>query len=170
MRTVVAFFWFCTLIITAAYTANLAAFLTLKNVDNRIKTLNRLASQTDVKYGLLNNSDLMDFFRGATEDPYERMWAAIKLNEYDVLMPTRLDGVMKVLNGDSEENMFAFLDDGLFNDYYAKTFCNMESIEQNFGDKHYSFGFPKGAPYKDDINRALLKLKEDGILDKLRAK
>ena len=34
----------------------------------------------------------------------------------------------------------------------------------------YSFGFPRGAPYRDDINRALLILKENGRLDKLKAK
>ena len=62
MRTVVVFVWFCTLVINAAYTANLAAFLTLQQIDDRIKTADELARQTSVKYGLLNNSDLMNFF------------------------------------------------------------------------------------------------------------
>ncbi|XP_033753087.1 glutamate receptor ionotropic, kainate 3-like [Pecten maximus] len=169
MRTIVAFFWFCTLIITAAYTANLAAFLTLKQVDSRIKTLNRLASQSKVSYGVRNNSDLMTFFERSTEDPYERMWTVMKLSEKESLVSDRMDGVKRVLAGDYETG-FAFLDDGLFNDYYAAKLCGMDSIDQRFGEKHFSLGFPKGAPYKDDINRALLKLKEDGIMDSLKAK
>lgn len=164
-----AFFWFCTLIITAAYTANLAAFLTLKQVDSRIKTLDRLANQGHVTYGLRNNSDLMDFFENSDEDPYERMWTVIKLNEKDSLVKNRMDGLNKVIRGDYKTG-FAFLDDGLFNEYYASQYCGMESIDQKFGEKHFSMGFPKGAPYKDDINRALLKLKEDGVLDSLRKK
>ena len=58
-----AFFWFCTLVINAAYTANLAAFLTLQQIDDRIKSVDHLARQTKVKYGVLNNSDLMHFFK-----------------------------------------------------------------------------------------------------------
>ena len=65
MRTIVAFFWFCTLVITAAYTANLAAFLTLQQIDNRIKSVDHLARQTVTKYGVLNNSDLMHFFENS---------------------------------------------------------------------------------------------------------
>ncbi|XP_060066775.1 glutamate receptor ionotropic, kainate 3-like [Ylistrum balloti] len=169
MRTIVAFFWFCTLIITAAYTANLAAFLTLKQIDSRIKTLDRLASQSEVKYGVRNNSDLMAFFEQSTADPYERMWTVMKLTEKESLVADRMEGVNKVLAGEYNSG-FAFLDDGLFNDYYAAKFCGMDSIDQRFGEKHFSLGFPKGAPYKDDINRALLKLKEDGIMDSITTK
>ena len=68
MRTIVAFFWFCTLVITAAYTANLAAFLTLQQIDNRIKSVDHLARQTGTKYGVLNNSDLMHFFENSRLD------------------------------------------------------------------------------------------------------
>ncbi|OWF54150.1 Glutamate receptor ionotropic, kainate 3 [Mizuhopecten yessoensis] len=169
MRTIVAFFWFCTLIITAAYTANLAAFLTLKQIDVRIKTMQRLASQSLVTYGVRNNSDLMSFFEQSDEDPYERMWTVMKLTEKESLVSNRMDGVNKVLAGDFKTG-YAFIDDGLFNDYYASKYCGMESIDQRFGEKHFSMGFPKGAPYKDDINRALLKLKEDGVMDALKSK
>jgi hypothetical protein len=63
MRAIIAFFWFSVIIIEAAYTANLAAYLTLQQMDNRIKTIHDLAGQTMVKYGVENNSNLMRFFK-----------------------------------------------------------------------------------------------------------
>ncbi|KAH3888222.1 hypothetical protein DPMN_012253 [Dreissena polymorpha] len=166
MRTIVAFFWFCTLVINAAYTANLAAFLTLQQIDDRIKSVDHLARQTKVKYGVLNNSDLMQFFENSRDDPYERMWAFMKLNEDVSILSERKVGVSFVL----EKDNYAYIDDGVINDYSAQKNCKLESIQQNFGVKHFGMGFPKGAPYLGDINLALLKLKEHRILDSLREK
>ncbi|KAL4225053.1 hypothetical protein ACF0H5_015747 [Mactra antiquata] len=167
MRTIVAFFWFCTLVINAAYTANLAAFLTLQQIDDRVTSVDDMARQSKVKYGVLNNSDLMHFFQSSREDPYERMWAFMKLNEEVSLLQTRFDGLRYVMNGVDGE-AYIYLDDGVINNYYAQKNCEFESIQQNFGVKHFSIGFPKGAPYRSDINGALLALKEDGTLDRLR--
>ncbi|XP_053385005.1 glutamate receptor ionotropic, kainate 3-like isoform X2 [Mercenaria mercenaria] len=169
MRTIVAFFWFCTLVINAAYTANLAAFLTLQQIDNRIKTVDSLARQSNVKYGILNNSDLMQFFRQSRDDPYERMWTFMKMYEEISLLPTRKMGLDYVQNGVGKDE-YIYLDDGVINNYNAQRNCELESVEENFGVKHFSIGFPKGAPYRSDINRALLELKENGILDRLRNK
>lgn len=63
MRTVIAFFWFCVLIIEAAYTANLAAFLTLQQIDERVKSLYDLAGQTKITYGVERGSEIMAFFK-----------------------------------------------------------------------------------------------------------
>lgn len=89
----------------------------------------------------------------------------MKLNEEVSLLSSRATGFNYVLDKD-----YAYLDDGVINNYNAQKNCEVESIEQNFGVKHFSLGFPKGAPYRGDINRALLELKEDGTLDKLRNK
>lgn len=62
MRAVIAFFWFCVLIIEAAYTANLAAYLTLQQMDDRIKSIDDLAGQTKQRYAVERDSDIMHFF------------------------------------------------------------------------------------------------------------
>nr|KAG5699186.1 hypothetical protein BaRGS_012707 [Batillaria attramentaria] len=163
MRAIIAFFWFSVIIIEAAYTANLAAYLTLQQIDNRIKTVHDLAGQTQIKYGAENGSGLMHFFRTQREDPFERMWAFMKINEETSLLSNTTEIIQKVNTG-----KFAFIADGVTNDYYASQYCGIEAIDQNFGAKDFSFGFPRGAPYRDDINRALLELKEEGVLDDLK--
>lgn len=169
MRTMIAFFWFCTLVITAAYTANLAAYLTLQQQDNRIKSMDSLSKQMTVKYGLQKNSDLMQFFKDSSIDPFERMWATMKLEEKTRLIPDRSTGIGLVKNGMNGSD-FAFLDLALMNEYAALRHCDMESFDQNFKETKFSMGFPNGAPYKDDINRAILILKERGQLDALKDK
>ncbi|KAI8781077.1 glutamate receptor ionotropic, kainate 2 isoform X2 [Biomphalaria glabrata] len=165
MRAIIAFFWFCVLIIEAAYTANLAAHLTLQQIDNRIKTVHDLAGQSSLMYGVERGSDLHEFLQNTKEDPYERLWAFIKLNEDKVL----LDNTTEIINRVKAGTM-AFIADGVTNGYYANQHCGIESIVQNFQTKDFSLGFPKGAPYLDDINQALLRLKEEGVLDTLRSK
>ncbi|XP_052064516.1 glutamate receptor ionotropic, kainate 2-like [Mytilus californianus] len=168
MRTIVAIYWFCTLIITTAYTANLAAFLTLKNIDNRVKTVDALVTQKKISYGVLKGSDLEKFFAKSDNDLYKRMWIHMKLNEVDI-MPDKREDARKMVQGENDK--YVFLDDSVMNDHYAMEHCTtLESIHQGFGDKQYSFGFPRGAPYRDDINRALLMLQENGHLDILKAK
>ncbi|XP_022340707.2 glutamate receptor ionotropic, kainate 2-like [Crassostrea virginica] len=169
MRTMVAFFWFCTLVITAAYTANLAAYLTLQQQDTRVKTMDKLSKQMTVKYGIQDNSDLMHYFKDSPNDPYERMWATIKLEEKTRLVPDRATGIDRVKNGVNGSE-FTFLDLALFNEYAALSKCDMESFDQHFKETKFSMGFPNGAPYKDDINRAILILKERGRLDDLKEK
>ncbi|XP_046375618.1 glutamate receptor ionotropic, kainate 2-like isoform X1 [Haliotis rufescens] len=165
MRTIIAFFWFCVLIIDAAYTANLAAYLTLQQIDDRVRTVYDLAGQTEMLYGVENNSNLMTFFKDATVDPYERMWAFMKLKEEQTMLSNTTKIIELVKDG-----KYAFIADRVVNDYHALQHCGLESIEQNFGQKDFSLGFPRGAPYKDDVNRALLSLKEEGKLDTLTKK
>ncbi|XP_050408953.1 glutamate receptor ionotropic, kainate 2 isoform X2 [Patella vulgata] len=164
-RTIISFFWFCVLVIDAAYTANLAAYLTLQQIDDRIRTVYDLAEQTDILYGVEKDSSLMHYIEGERQDPYERMWAFIKLHETETLLKNTTQVIEKVTSGE-----FTFIADGVVNEYYAKQHCGIESVEQHFGHKDYSLGFPRGAPYRDDINRALLELKERGRLDYLKEK
>lgn len=54
------------------------------------------------------------------------------------------------------------------NEYYAGKNCELESHTQPIEEKSYAFAFPKGAPYRDEINRVLLELKENGTLDEIK--
>ncbi|EDV29439.1 uncharacterized protein TRIADDRAFT_18488, partial [Trichoplax adhaerens] len=54
--------WLASCIIIATYTANLAAFLTVKNLNSEINSLQELASQSKVKYGTVQGSSVYNFF------------------------------------------------------------------------------------------------------------
>ena len=62
--------WFGVLIITSSYTANLAAFLTIKDSADEISSVEDLASRVSMKYGTVRDTDVQELFDTATRDPY----------------------------------------------------------------------------------------------------
>ena len=54
--------WFFTLIIISSYTANLAAFLTVERMELAINSVDDLARQKDIRYGITSNGSTQDFF------------------------------------------------------------------------------------------------------------
>ncbi|XP_036360174.1 glutamate receptor ionotropic, kainate 2-like isoform X3 [Octopus sinensis] len=113
------------------------------------------------EYGILNDSDLKEFFQTSQKDPYERMWLQMQSDELIIdQIENAIDKVRK--------NNFALINDQIVNEYYAGKNCELESHTQPIEEKSYAFAFPKGAPYRDEINRVLLELKENGTLDKIK--
>lgn len=62
-RTLVAAYWIFVVLMLATFTANLAAFLTVERMQSPIKNLEHLASQSSVKYSVINSSTAMTFFK-----------------------------------------------------------------------------------------------------------
>ncbi|GAB1608273.1 glutamate receptor ionotropic, kainate 2-like [Argonauta hians] len=162
-RTIIAFYWFCILIINAAYTANLTAFLTKQRSDQSIKSIRQLVDQSEYKYGVLKYSDLKGFFESSKRDPYERMWLQMHTEMDEVVIENVEDAIDKVRNTN-----FALINDQIVNEYYAGKYCELESHTQHIEEKTYAFAFPKGAPYREEINRVLLEIKENGTLDVIK--
>ena len=55
--------WFFTMIIVSSYTANLAAFLTLEKMQAPIESVEDLAKQTKIKYGIQQGGSTAQFFK-----------------------------------------------------------------------------------------------------------
>ncbi|VDL65389.1 unnamed protein product [Nippostrongylus brasiliensis] len=62
--------WFFTMIIVSSYTANLAAFLTLEKMQAPIESVEDLAKQTKIKYGIQGGGSTASFFKVNQHDRY----------------------------------------------------------------------------------------------------
>ncbi len=62
-RVLVGFWWLFTIIISATYTANLAAFLTVTIINNPINSLEQLAASTTVFPLILEGTNLETHFK-----------------------------------------------------------------------------------------------------------
>lgn len=62
-RLLAGVWWFFTIILISSYTANLAAFLTVTQMENDISTVKSLASQTKIKYGTMKGGATASFFQ-----------------------------------------------------------------------------------------------------------
>uniref|UniRef100_A0A8C6M8B4 Glutamate receptor n=1 Tax=Nothobranchius furzeri TaxID=105023 RepID=A0A8C6M8B4_NOTFU len=167
-RIVGGVWWFFTLIIISSYTANLAAFLTVERMVSPIESAEDLAKQTEIAYGTLDSGSTKDFFRRSKIAVYEKMWSYMKSAEPSVFVKTTPDGVSRVRKS---KGKFAFLLESTMNEYIEQRKpCDTMKVGGNLDSKGYGVATPKGSALRNAVNLAVLKLNEQGLLDKLKNK
>jgi len=168
-RTVAAFWWFFVVILISSYIANLVAFL---NEDPQpteremIESVDDLARQNRVKYGAVQGGATAAFFRDSWEDVYRRIWASMN-NVDDAFVQSYNEGIEKVQDEDGKYALFA---ESTVVDYLVNRRCELKQVGGLLDSKSYGIGLPKDSPFYEPINTALLQLKEDGVLTKLKRK
>uniref|UniRef100_A0A8C7D6H6 Glutamate receptor n=1 Tax=Oncorhynchus kisutch TaxID=8019 RepID=A0A8C7D6H6_ONCKI len=167
-RIVGGVWWFFTLIIISSYTANLAAFLTVERMVSPIESAEDLAKQTEIAYGTLDAGSTKEFFRRSKIAVYEKMWSYMKSAEPSVFVKTTPDGVARVRKS---KGKFAFLLESTMNEYIEQRKpCDTMKVGGNLDSKGYGVATPKGSALRNAVNLAVLKLNEQGLLDKLKNK
>uniref|UniRef100_A0A673NMF4 Glutamate receptor n=1 Tax=Sinocyclocheilus rhinocerous TaxID=307959 RepID=A0A673NMF4_9TELE len=167
-RIVGGVWWFFTLIIISSYTANLAAFLTVERMVSPIESAEDLAKQTEIAYGTLDSGSTKEFFRRSKIAVYEKMWSYMKSAEPSVFAKTTPDGVARVRKS---KGKFAFLLESTMNEYIEQRKpCDTMKVGGNLDSKGYGVATPKGSALRNAVNLAVLKLNEQGLLDKLKNK
>ncbi|XP_064206303.1 glutamate receptor 3-like isoform X5 [Anguilla rostrata] len=167
-RIVGGVWWFFTLIIISSYTANLAAFLTVERMVSPIESAEDLAKQTEIAYGTLDSGSTKEFFRRSKIAVYEKMWSYMKSAEPSVFAKTTPEGVSRVRKS---KGKFAFLLESTMNEYIEQRKpCDTMKVGGNLDSKGYGVATPKGSALGNAVNLAVLKLNEQGLLDKLKNK
>lgn len=147
-RILSAFWWFFALIITATYTANLAAFLTVTRMENPITSLDDLARQSAVVYGTIENSSLHRFFeQRKDEPPFDMMWTQMNKPGFDPWVQNAETGYNRV-----KTEKYAFFWDAPILDYIKQTECELMTVGKPFNLKGYGIATPQDAPYTDDLS------------------
>ncbi|NP_001427323.1 glutamate receptor 4 isoform 8 [Homo sapiens] len=167
-RIVGGVWWFFTLIIISSYTANLAAFLTVERMVSPIESAEDLAKQTEIAYGTLDSGSTKEFFRRSKIAVYEKMWTYMRSAEPSVFTRTTAEGVARVRKS---KGKFAFLLESTMNEYIEQRKpCDTMKVGGNLDSKGYGVATPKGSSLRNAVNLAVLKLNEQGLLDKLKNK
>ncbi|KAM3875268.1 glutamate receptor 4a [Diretmus argenteus] len=167
-RIVGGVWWFFTLIIISSYTANLAAFLTVERMVSPIESAEDLAKQTEIAYGTLDSGSTKEFFRRSKIAVYEKMWSYMKSAEPTVFTKTTAEGVARVRKS---KGKYAFLLESTMNEYTEQRKpCDTMKVGGNLDSKGYGIATPKGSQLRNAVNLAVLKLNEQGLLDKLKNK
>nr|CAB3250924.1 glutamate receptor 1-like [Phallusia mammillata] len=165
-RIVGGVWWFFTLIIISSYTANLAAFLTVDRMVSPISGAEDLAKQNVIKYGTLKSGSTVNFFKQSPLPTYEKMWGFMKSQDPSVFVGSNREGIEKVR---SSNGKYAFLMESTLNDYMEQRKpCNTMKVGPNIDAKGYGIALPKGSPLYDTVNLAILTLREQGQLQKMK--
>ncbi|GIY73543.1 glutamate receptor 4 [Caerostris darwini] len=166
-RIVGSVWWFFTLIIISSYTANLAAFLTVERMVTPINSADDLVKQTEVEYGTLRFSSTEEFFKRSKINVYARMWEFMNSRKH-VFVPSYEEGIRKVRES---KGKYAFLMESTKNDYInERQPCDTMKVGRNLDAKGYGVATPLGSNLRDQLNLAVLSLKEKGDLARLENK
>ncbi|ALC43617.1 Glu-RIB [Drosophila busckii] len=166
-RIAAASWFFFTLILISSYTANLAAFLTVERMATPINSAEDLAMQTEVQYGTLLHGSTWDFFKRSTIGLHHKMWESMNSRKH-VFVNTYDEGIKRVRNS---KGKYALLVESPKNEYVnARQPCDTMKVGANLDTKGFGIATPLGSALKDPINRAVLALKENGELIRLRNK
>ncbi|KAG8438899.1 hypothetical protein GDO86_005187, partial [Hymenochirus boettgeri] len=167
-RIVGGVWWFFTLIIISSYTANLAAFLTVERMVSPIESADDLAKQTEIAYGTLDSGSTKEFFKRSKIAVFEKMWTYMRSAEPSVFVKTTEDGMNRVRKS---KGKYAYLLESTMNEYIEQRKpCDTMKVGGNLDSKGYGIATPKGSPLRGAVNLAVLKLSEQGVLDKLKSK
>ncbi|XP_066945565.1 glutamate receptor 1-like isoform X2 [Macrobrachium rosenbergii] len=159
--------WFFTLILVSSYTANLAAFLTVERMVTPIKSTDELARQTQVEYGTLAGGSSMDFFKRSKISVYSRMWEFMSARPH-VFASSLEEGIQRVRESNGK---YAFLLESGKNDYINEQLpCDTMKIGQDLNSNGYGVATPMGSPLRERLNLAILSLKENGDLARIKNK
>ncbi|XP_033742742.1 glutamate receptor 2-like isoform X2 [Pecten maximus] len=165
-RILTSAWWFFALILISSYTANLAAFLTVKKINAPIKSVTDLASQTKIQYGTVRSSGIMHFFKQTTIEHFSKMWAQMsEVREQDSMVDTTAEGFEKVKKGN-----YAFFWDTTVNKYMTIMDCEFMEIGPHFDPKGFGIGVPPGATYREELSMAILRMSDTGLLHELENK
>ncbi|CAD5115500.1 DgyrCDS4470 [Dimorphilus gyrociliatus] len=170
-RIVFGTWWFAVMVISASYTANLAAFLTVKRLDTGIQSVNDLAKQRDIEYGTVKNSAPQRFFAQQLVDPYKTMFAI--MNADGTYVDTAEAGIRKVQEsyGKPKNERYAFVWDSAPLEYASNIKpCNTLIIGNDFNKFGYGLALKRNSPYLTPFTLEILMLRQSGYLETLHRK
>ncbi|XP_011645300.1 glutamate receptor ionotropic, kainate 2-like isoform X1 [Pogonomyrmex barbatus] len=164
-RSLAVAWWFFALLMGATYVANLAAALSTKSVVWSFKIVEELAFQQKIKYGAKEGGSTLAFFRDSQHPPYRIMYNYMMDHKAEVLMDSNEKGVWK-----TQHENYAFLMESSSIEYIKQRKCNVTQIGGLLDSKSYGIAMKKNAPYRTELNRALLRLQENGRIGELQDK
>lgn len=165
-RILSSVWWFFTLIMIAYYTANLAAFLTVSRMVKPINDWPDLLTAR-VEYGTLREGSTRQFFKESPLLLHQSLGHVMEQNER-VYVDSVAEGVERVRKS---KGKYVFIMESLMNDYYnERQPCNTMMVASRVGDDGYGIAMPLDSPLADDINDAVLTLREEQKLSAMKRK
>ncbi|KAH8278044.1 hypothetical protein KR026_006912 [Drosophila bipectinata] len=161
VRLFEATWWVFAIIIANSYTANLAAFLTNSKMEGSIGSLKDLSGQKKVKFGTIYGGSTYNLLAESNETVYRLAFTQMNNDDPSAYTKDNGEGVHRVQRN---RGNYMFLMETTTLEYHKELHCNLRSVGEKFGEKHYAIAVPFGAEYRSSLSEAILKLSERGKL------
>lgn len=158
-RLVLIIWLFVVLIINSSYTASLTSILTVQQLSSPIKGIETLVS---------NNDPI-----GYQKESFVRSYLIEELGIHEsrlvpLIMPE--DYAKALRDGPSKGGVAAVIDERAYIELFLSTRCEFSIVGQEFTKNGWGFAFPRDSPLAVDMSTAILKLSENGDLQRIHDK
>nr|WCF43354.1 chemosensory receptor iGluR6 [Spodoptera frugiperda] len=160
-RMITSVWWFFTMVMVASYVGTLVAFLTVEKNVLPFNTVEELYNSKSISYGAKKKGSTKQFFEESTNPVYQGMYK--KMVAHNWLVEQNDIGVKM-----AETQQYAFFMESTSLEYWKERHCDLLQVGGLLDSKSYGIGMKKKSPFKKYIDDALLHLKENGEIEKLR--
>lgn len=158
-RIVLIIWLFVVLIINSSYTASLTSILTVQQLSSPIKGIDSLRKSND-KIGIQHGSFAKNYLTDQLGIHESRI---ISLNSAD-------DYAEALKKGPKNGGVAAVIDERAYLELFLSTRCEFSIVGQEFTKAGWGFAFPRDSPLAVDMSIAILKLSENGELQRIHDK
>ncbi|XP_056641962.1 glutamate receptor ionotropic, kainate 2-like isoform X1 [Diorhabda sublineata] len=166
-RLAISVWWMFCLFISCSYVANLALMVNQANLEETIQSVEDLATQTKIKYGCVENGATANFLESANSTIYQKMWTTLEQSP-SLFAANNQEGTQRVL--ESQNGLYAFLMESTQIEYEIHRNCELKQVGGYLDSRSFGIAMPTDAPYRGAINRAILKLQEEGTIADIKRK
>ncbi|KAJ7337789.1 hypothetical protein OS493_007946, partial [Desmophyllum pertusum] len=171
-RILAGCYWFCILIWVSTYTANLAAFFTIKNADHPIRNLEDIV-KSSYQVAILGSSSTSDFFKSSRYETHKKIWQRIQEGG------TQTNDVLGGIKWVRERDKLVFITDEPFLrhaanqppcDLTVETLVVFDSVPGLQAAKGLGLALHANDPHTNEFTLAILRLHENDFLASLKRK
>eukprot|EP00092_Neocalanus_flemingeri_P024126 GFUD01026172.1.p1 GENE.GFUD01026172.1~~GFUD01026172.1.p1 ORF type:complete len:298 (+),score=79.21 GFUD01026172.1:1-894(+) len=128
-----------------------------------INSVDDLVKQNKVKFGTAKGGATEQFFKNSKVPTYQKIWETMQANEG--FATSNNEGVEKVLDGD-----YAFFMESGSAEYHTARNCQLTTVGELLNLKGYGVVLRQGSVNMEEVNIAVLELREEGVLDVIKKK
>ncbi|XAR73672.1 hypothetical protein NMG60_11007721 [Bertholletia excelsa] len=158
-RLVLVIWLFVVLIISSSYTASLTSILTVEQLSSPIKGIESLVA----------NNDRIGYQQGSFARNY--LIEEYGIHESRLVPLNSVDDYHEALKkGSRRGGVAAIVDERAYIELFLSTRCEFSIVGQEFTRNGWGFAFPRDSPLAVDMSTAILKLSENGELQRIHDK
>ncbi|XVE87557.1 hypothetical protein DITRI_Ditri18aG0127200 [Diplodiscus trichospermus] len=158
-RVILVIWLFVVLIINSSYTASLTSILTVQQLYSPIKGIETLVSSND-PIGYQQGSFARNYLIDELKIDASRL---VPLNSPE-------ESAKALKDGPHRGGVAAMVDDRAYIELFLSTRCEFSIVGQEFTKNGWGFAFPRDSPLAVDMSTAILKLAENGDLQRIHDK
>ena len=149
--------------------AMLVSYLSVRKTSLPFKSMEELVNnEKDFKIALLPGSSLVDFFKFAKEDIWQKAWKN-QIQPYleDYKKDWKRDGINFLMDNFNVALYFTFQSISTYPEYQK---CEIIAIPRKYHLQPIAFGFQKDSPYLEIFNYYLKEMIEKGVMKQISEK